>query len=211
MQAYACNFIKKETPTHVFSCEFCKAFKNIFFTKHLPVTISITTNVWPSDKRSIQFACRPINLANHLNCWRQLSLEKYFSETSKCRLNFTDRCNSSIIDTLAVKSFSSLFFFNFVKQENKRTLLSLLSFWNFKFLNYQKIFQKLKREICRRWSMLYVNQIFLKCFILWVLMSAGIQRLTKMQFDWRMFNALIRAMRNSCRFIFILKYPRNCQ
>ena len=42
----------------------------------------------------------------------------------KCRLNFTDRYNSSIIDTLAVKSLSSLFFFNFVKQENQRTLLS---------------------------------------------------------------------------------------
>ena len=28
---HACNFIKKETPTTVFSCEYCKVFK--FFCK----------------------------------------------------------------------------------------------------------------------------------------------------------------------------------
>ena len=26
-----CNFIKKEIPTQVFSCEFCEIFKNTFF------------------------------------------------------------------------------------------------------------------------------------------------------------------------------------
>ena len=31
MQAKACNFIKKETLTQVFSCEFCEIFKNTFF------------------------------------------------------------------------------------------------------------------------------------------------------------------------------------
>ena len=31
----ACNFIEKETPIHVFSCEFCETFKNFFFTEHL--------------------------------------------------------------------------------------------------------------------------------------------------------------------------------
>ena len=35
-----CNFIKKETPTQVFSCEFCEISKNTFFTEHLPVTAS---------------------------------------------------------------------------------------------------------------------------------------------------------------------------
>ena len=33
--AQACNFIKKETLTQVFSCEFCKISKNTFFTEHL--------------------------------------------------------------------------------------------------------------------------------------------------------------------------------
>ena len=28
---YACNFIKKETPTQMFSCEQCKIFKNSLF------------------------------------------------------------------------------------------------------------------------------------------------------------------------------------
>ena len=37
----SCNFIKKETLAHGFSCEFCKIFKNTFFTEHLWITASI--------------------------------------------------------------------------------------------------------------------------------------------------------------------------
>ena len=32
----ACNFIKKETLTQVFSCEFCEVFKNTFFHRTPP-------------------------------------------------------------------------------------------------------------------------------------------------------------------------------
>ena len=35
IQPEACNFIKKETLTKVFSCKFCEILKNIFFTEHL--------------------------------------------------------------------------------------------------------------------------------------------------------------------------------
>ena len=35
LQAYACNFIKKETLARVFSFEFCGISKNTFFTEHL--------------------------------------------------------------------------------------------------------------------------------------------------------------------------------
>ena len=34
-EAEACNFIKKEILTQVFSFEFCEIFKNIFFIAHL--------------------------------------------------------------------------------------------------------------------------------------------------------------------------------
>ena len=37
----ACIFIKKETLAQVFSCEFCQIFKNIFFTEHIMVTLSV--------------------------------------------------------------------------------------------------------------------------------------------------------------------------
>ena len=37
----SCNFIKKETLAQGFSCEFCKIFKNTFFTEHLWMTASI--------------------------------------------------------------------------------------------------------------------------------------------------------------------------
>ena len=36
----ACNFIKKDTLTQVFSCEFCEISKNIFFTEHFRTTAS---------------------------------------------------------------------------------------------------------------------------------------------------------------------------
>ena len=36
----SCNFIKKETLTQVFSCEFCENSKNTFFTEHLRTTAS---------------------------------------------------------------------------------------------------------------------------------------------------------------------------
>ena len=30
-----CNIIKRKTPAQVFSCDFCKIFKNIYFVEHL--------------------------------------------------------------------------------------------------------------------------------------------------------------------------------
>ena len=35
-----CNFIKKETLTEVFSCEFCEISENTFFAEHLWTTAS---------------------------------------------------------------------------------------------------------------------------------------------------------------------------
>ena len=40
LQAWTCNFIKKEALAQAFSCEFCDIFKNIFFTEHLWTTAS---------------------------------------------------------------------------------------------------------------------------------------------------------------------------
>ena len=40
LRPQACNFIKKEALTQVFSCEFCKSFINTFFTEHILATAS---------------------------------------------------------------------------------------------------------------------------------------------------------------------------
>ena len=40
LKPMACNFIKIETQTQVFFCEFCKTFKTTFFTEHLRTTAS---------------------------------------------------------------------------------------------------------------------------------------------------------------------------
>ena len=45
----ACNFLKKETLTQVFSCEFCEISMNIFLTEHLWATASEAfwkSNIW---------------------------------------------------------------------------------------------------------------------------------------------------------------------
>ena len=38
---HTCNIVKRETPAQVFSCEFCKIFKNTFFTEHLQMAASV--------------------------------------------------------------------------------------------------------------------------------------------------------------------------
>ena len=40
MQISAFNLIKKDTSAQVFSSEFCKIFRNTFFTEHLRATVS---------------------------------------------------------------------------------------------------------------------------------------------------------------------------
>ena len=41
----ACNFIKKEPLTQVFSCEFCKIFKNTFLYRTLLTVASYLSNI----------------------------------------------------------------------------------------------------------------------------------------------------------------------
>ena len=62
----ACNFIKKETLSQVFSREFCEIFKNIFFKKHLWTTAS---EHW-SDMGKVSWFHYRWNLTNALllNC-----------------------------------------------------------------------------------------------------------------------------------------------
>ena len=43
MRPGAYNFIKKETPAQVFSCEICKIFKNTYFKEHLRTTNGFRT------------------------------------------------------------------------------------------------------------------------------------------------------------------------
>ena len=42
----ACNFIKKETLSQVFSCEFCDISKNTSLTEHLWTTASVFNNTF---------------------------------------------------------------------------------------------------------------------------------------------------------------------
>ena len=97
----ACSFIKKETPTQLFSCEFSYILKNTFFTEHLRVTgsnhrrcdIKKAENTdalasfnkvaglqdWKFVKRRLQHSCFPVNNTKSLrtpilknNCERRV-------------------------------------------------------------------------------------------------------------------------------------------
>ena len=58
-ESQACNFIKKDTLSQVLSCEFCKIFKNTFFTEHLWITASDFNLVTISEKK-INFSCHNV-------------------------------------------------------------------------------------------------------------------------------------------------------
>ena len=75
-----CNIIKKESLAQVFSCEFCEASKNIFFTKHhrttasvnllhvtglFPYPTNISENLWlycSFMEIAFRHGCSPVNL-----------------------------------------------------------------------------------------------------------------------------------------------------
>ena len=46
MHTVGCNFIKKETLTQMFPCEFCKISKNNFFTENPWVTASVNIKAY---------------------------------------------------------------------------------------------------------------------------------------------------------------------
>ena len=46
LQAWSHATLLKETPTQVFSCEYCDIFQNNFFTEHFPETTSKNIPRW---------------------------------------------------------------------------------------------------------------------------------------------------------------------
>ena len=62
-QSYkACNFYKQETPTQVFSCEYCEIFKNNYFEEHLLTAASeiiflLFIRFFPAINFSSKFVC----------------------------------------------------------------------------------------------------------------------------------------------------------
>ena len=69
----ACNFIKKETPTRVFPCEYSKVFKNSFFYRTPSVAASVLNTYellllyWPEGVKVFFLQLFPkLKLANYL-------------------------------------------------------------------------------------------------------------------------------------------------
>ena len=63
LQAQACNFIRKEILTQVFSCEFCKISKNTLLTEHLWATASACEKC---DELFQSVYVEPVSLTNEI-------------------------------------------------------------------------------------------------------------------------------------------------
>ena len=59
----ACNFTKKEALAQVFSCEFCKIFKNTFFTEHFWVTIFVFYKFFTNSYVEVLLKFFPVTIA----------------------------------------------------------------------------------------------------------------------------------------------------
>ena len=80
----ACNFIKKETLTQMFSYEFCEFFNNTFFIEHLQETAFVMTQ-WLRKGLSLNFDPYKghTGIANPLN---QIDFNKQQQEVDKLTL-----------------------------------------------------------------------------------------------------------------------------
>ena len=107
--AEAYNFIKEETLTQVFSCEFCEISKNTFFTEHLWATAyNYTCYNYPIKKLFAKplFVCKQfwgfLNKAN-------VKVLNFFRKTSTKRKIFTNSFLPGffvyMIDLMAFNSF----------------------------------------------------------------------------------------------------------
>ena len=61
LQASELQLYQKETPTQVFSCEYCKNFKNIYFEEHLQMTAASSYTNWLISHTYI-WACSNLSL-----------------------------------------------------------------------------------------------------------------------------------------------------
>ena len=57
-KAKLCNFTKNESLAQVFSCEFCKTYKNTFFAEQHPTTASDYNIINSSEKRIGKQNCK---------------------------------------------------------------------------------------------------------------------------------------------------------
>ena len=94
------NFIKKETLTQVFSCEFCEILKSTFLIEHLPTTASIsyifdlvlnTPLTWPEIKISFHdyklYLHVKIDIKVKSKTFpRNISSRKSFALAEKCKI-----------------------------------------------------------------------------------------------------------------------------
>ena len=80
--------IKKETPTQVFSYEYCEIFKNTYFEEHLRATVSvvkISSHLWPNNYKSDKLeTSNNVHLSfSKIKTQREKSSVSYSTETDQ--------------------------------------------------------------------------------------------------------------------------------
>ena len=86
---------QKDTPTQVFSCEFCKIFQNIFFVEHLHVNSSVVG-------RNFSLASQKVQLLGPF-LFDVFLFDLFLEHDSHFLTNFTDNTTPYVIcDTTEV-------------------------------------------------------------------------------------------------------------
>ena len=111
LQAEACNFVKKETLTQLFSWEFREISKKTVFIEHLRTTVSdLLYNVWPTESNRNTLAVTfvvgsrvlsPLNATSYIgNCLRYFPLRLTLGWRAETHLAL---CQTSKMELFAKK------------------------------------------------------------------------------------------------------------
>ena len=129
----AWNFIKKETPTQNFSCEFCEIFKNTFFTEHLwMATSGQLQGIWNTPFYE--------TLLNNCLCAPQVSIYR-FSEIFSSVIVWNDSKEKKVYYTLKHTTHTSIFAYSLfvnVKFDEKYPLFCFIEI-NILYLQLESI------------------------------------------------------------------------
>ena len=83
--AQACNFIKKDNLSQVFSCEFCENSNNTSFTEHFWTTAS-EAMIFQSSYKEIQFSLfQFLNVKTAASSTENVSMEQFQREYNSTR------------------------------------------------------------------------------------------------------------------------------
>ena len=129
------NFIKKETPPQMLSCEFCNIFQNTHFVKHLQIAASVYKQHW--DTNCMLMTENKV-LRKHFTFWLT-----YLS---------SDKSNVGLLQDFVSRSCITIYKkpFDFSRVRNYRILIAIFAEKNINLYSIKKPFLLIKNLFIQR-------------------------------------------------------------